>query len=381
VKLFIFFFPLVRLAFLAPIVDRQCAPVTMNRTEAVQEVAGKFFSYLPQHAVNELNITKDDHLFLDWVHMQHLDIEDNPIDSSLLVLADFNRLPTLFSPCPRTFVRNVLGMEPNCFRGCFPQSCEKIQRRGSHRLVCYESCQKNLGRSLSFLYLSHLAFAVLFIVITMLRVRMAVRGEIQTAKSTKSPEPYTFLQYQEKCHMYACYKYLSSGGSYVEDFLEVVLGFAVLVCFASVSPRMALVGFVVQLCEYRLLMYRTTWITCRPFPATSEGLGEWFTVLDGILFIATGMNALLLICVKSTDLDDMRPESKLIVVVLIVLSLVSVRVLLRVHLHERPFEIVDALDLNHEFVEKLEARRHRDELGKGEHSDSFDCVKIGVHGE
>merc|ERR1712190_421724 len=144
----------------------------------------------------------------------------------------------------------------------------------------------------------------------MIQVRRLADREIQ--KGSQSPKQgaseesdYSLLQYQEKCHDQARYEYASWGGSYVEDFLEVVLGFAVLVCFGIICPLLAVVGSVMQIVEYRLLAYRMTWVTCRPFPNGSSGIDEWSKMLEVIIYLAMVVNSLLVVATMRTSLDEM----------------------------------------------------------------------------
>mmetsp|Transcript_59985 Transcript_59985/g.165886 ORF Transcript_59985/g.165886 Transcript_59985/m.165886 type:complete len:140 (+) Transcript_59985:821-1240(+) len=116
---------------------------------------------------------------------------------------------------------------------------------------------------------------------------------------------------------------------------------------------MAIFGFVFQICEYRLLVCRMTWITCRPFPSGSAGLTEWLTILEVVLYLATLLSSLLLLCVLRTGLDRRGPMDKLSAVIVITLGLVTLRVLLRVALTEKPKDLEDADDQNHDFVEAL----------------------------
>jgi len=377
VKLFIFFTPLLRLAFLSPIAARHCVHHTTNATAAAQHVAKTFYAAdgLP-HNLKDFNIAEDSEDFLSWVDTMRIDASKNPIDYFLMMVSDLDSVASgnvsSAVSSATSYATTDAPKDEMCFRGCYPKICE-ISNRNSHtELQCYTSCAAALERSLNMLYLTHAVCTIVFILVPMLQVRWAARREIEEGEG----QVYSLIQYQEKCHMQASYEYESWGGSYVEDFVEVILSFSVICCFSIVSPSMLIIGFIAQVFEYRLLVYRMTWITCRPFPSRAEGLSEWFLILDVVLYIAICMNSLLLICVLRTDLDHLGAMEKLIVVVIITLTLIAIKVLLRISLHEQPREIQEAIDQNNEFIEALDQLRSKPETF--DHQRSHDHVKIGV---
>mmetsp|Transcript_100750 Transcript_100750/g.282359 ORF Transcript_100750/g.282359 Transcript_100750/m.282359 type:complete len:105 (-) Transcript_100750:210-524(-) len=103
-----------------------------------------------------------------------------------------------------------------------------------------------------------------------------------------------------------------------------------------------------------------TWITCRPFPLASTGIGEWITILDVINYSGVCMAPILLMCVLSTPLEVLQSPIQLTWVVGIILSLFAIKVFLSVALHERPIAIVDAIDQNHDFQDAYGVMRNRD---------------------
>lgn len=310
--------------------------------------------------------------------MLRIQASRNPIDYLLMTISEVNAVAHTNVSAVVSTVMPASGDDEVCFRGCVPRTCEVVGEGVSRHLQCYTYCAAHLEHSLNMLYVTHMMCTIVFIVVPMLQVRWAARREI-AERGLNDNKPYSLLQYQEKCHMLASYAYESWGGSYVEDFVEVILSFAVVVCFSIVSPTMLIIGFIAQIFEYRLLVYRMMWITCRPFPAGSEGLDEWFIVLDVILYVAICMNSLLLLCVLRTDLDTVGAMEKLVVVVIVILTLTVVKVVLRVNMHEKPRELVEATDHNCEFVETLRLLR-----SKGQtlvRAPPHDHVRIGVRGE
>jgi len=299
--------------------------------------------------------------------------ESNFVDYTLLFLSGIN-LPDSASEAGGTA----------CFRGCYPKQCERVTTDDGERLRCKDSCFMMLERSLNMLYITHSLCSIAFVIFPMVQLRWAAQAEIAAAEHDEDGEvvtDYTLLQYQEKCHQLASYEYQSWGGSYVEDFLEVVLGFGVLVCFSIVSPWMAIIGFFAQLVEYRLLAFRMLWVTCRPFPAGSEGIGEWFSVLNVIIYLAIGMASLLLVVVLRTGLDSWMPMKKLLFVLGVMLSFIALKVVMRVVCHEQPAEVIDATDVNHEFEEALRLKRTQVvSKPEGVQGPFVSSVQLGING-
>lgn len=142
----------------------------------------------------------------------------------------------------------------------------------------------------------------------------------------------------------------------------MILGFAVLMCFSAISPSMAITGFVVLTFEYRCLVFRMTWITCRPFPHASDGLGEVVIILEVIVLLAIVVTAVLAICVVRTNLDYLSPWDELAAICASGACLIFAKVILKVALQEKPRDLVDAADQNDEFMEKLQLLRSSREM-------------------
>eukprot|EP00429_Kryptoperidinium_foliaceum_P132587 CAMPEP_0176277604 /NCGR_PEP_ID=MMETSP0121_2-20121125/48365_1 /TAXON_ID=160619 /ORGANISM="Kryptoperidinium foliaceum, Strain CCMP 1326" /LENGTH=402 /DNA_ID=CAMNT_0017617913 /DNA_START=30 /DNA_END=1238 /DNA_ORIENTATION=- len=336
VKLFVFLFPLLRLAFLYPIVEKVCTN-DADVTVAAARVASKYY-HAEANNLAELNISSHSPVFTEWVGLMRM--------QSVEILADQIAHFKFSSP----------QHQEVCFRGCHPKSCEVIDGQ----MWCTTHCEYNLRNYLRTLYLSHTLLTVAKIVFRILQVRLAAREELEIQKKKASGRFYSFyslLQYQEKCHIIAPYAYQSPGGSAIEDVLEVILGFAVLICFSAVCPLMAITGFVVLTFEYRCLVYRMTWITCRPFPHVSHGLHEVVIILEVIVFVAIAVNAMLVICVVRTALDNLSPWNELAVISASGACLVFAKVILKVALQEKPQDLVDAADQNDDFQEKLQPLR------------------------
>jgi len=76
----------------------------------------------------------------------------------------------------------------------------------------------------------------------------------------------------------------------VEDFLEVVINFALLSMFSVLVPMIAILAVPVNIMVFRLMAFRMTRITCRPEPHGAEGIGFWESGVRGISQVAVVVN-------------------------------------------------------------------------------------------
>jgi len=302
------------------------------------------------------NFTQSSPIFMDWVQRQVIH-RRRPMGILVNLLGEMGIGEPLRDP-------------GECIRGCYPTSCEVVHMHlfAEHHhveLACRTTCYDDLRRSLLSLFATQTAFNLLFVIVPMVLVWYETRKEIAVAEkssdsSSRDPrEAYSLLQYQEKCYAHAKYEYGSWGGSYVEDFLGVVLSLAVLVNFAMLCPELAAVGIIAEVLTYRILAYRMVWVTCRPYPAGSEGIGEWATVLEAIIYIAILINSLLIIDLMRTSLDEFSATSKIVFALSWCLGLGLVKIYMKVSMSDPPRTVQQAMDYNHEFVQTLHTSRGR----------------------
>lgn len=205
-------------------------------------------------------------------------------------LIDDNRFPGVYSNhIIEQF--SYIGEGGFCIEGCHPIRC--VHDR------CVTNCNEELSTGLQTFFLTHVLCTTIFLLIPIFLVASSVKKEVQKSQAEKtyssesedSTGPVTsFLQVQGKQHEYAPYEYLSWGGSYVEDFLELAIAYALVICFGIATPIITLWAFLGSLVEYRLLAYRMTNVTCRPHPVPTTGIGAWSTIFKAISFLAVGIN-------------------------------------------------------------------------------------------
>mmetsp|Transcript_40481 Transcript_40481/g.114935 ORF Transcript_40481/g.114935 Transcript_40481/m.114935 type:complete len:522 (+) Transcript_40481:3-1568(+) len=380
VKLWLYLFPLIKIAFLQPLLNRVCAAtedeaveLIFNNTENCGGIPDVFVEY-PE-------------LFHKWA-IDLLSIRQGGVAD--LFLEFLAGLRIVSSSKDRT-----------CMKGCYPTQCELDELRVGDKVVktsvvCLTSCFLTLQQTLDYIFVSHTIFMLVFLIIPIVTIRISVWKEIYKCdhegeepsiltwltqclscrEKSGSYEKYSLLQYQEKCHQEAPYEYESWGGSYVEDFLEVILCFAVLACFGIVCPWLTVFGLCAACGEYRLLAWRMTWVTARPFPQGSQGIGDWLQVIEFIIYVAIVMNSLLIVCSMQTYLDVWDARSKALFVFGWFMCLSMVKMLMKIVLARPPAFALRAADKNNEFTKKVYQKLASQKMGYTETGTSEEKKRI-----
>eukprot|EP00929_Paragymnodinium_shiwhaense_P013366 TRINITY_DN121227_c0_g1_i1.p1 TRINITY_DN121227_c0_g1~~TRINITY_DN121227_c0_g1_i1.p1 ORF type:complete len:805 (+),score=221.32 TRINITY_DN121227_c0_g1_i1:108-2522(+) len=194
-----------------------------------------------------------------------------------------------------------------CLYGCYPETCEIVGT--DNVLTCKTNCYDEFQTSLQTFFVVQVALTFVFAVTPIIIVRLLIWREQGKVESGK---PYTLLQVEAKREEVAPYIYKSWGGSYEEDWNDMSVAFAVLVCFSPpVLPVMSFVGFICFAVIYRLLAFRTSLITSRPYPTAMNGIGLWQRVIDTTVLVAVVTNCALVafVCVP---FRDWPPESQVL---------------------------------------------------------------------
>lgn len=177
-----------------------------------------------------------------------------------------------------------------CMYGCYPEKCSTVGAEDA--LFCRTNCYEEFQTSLTSFFVVQCVLTFVFAVTPIIIVRFLIKMEQKKVEITgNSDKPYTLLQVEAKREEVAPYIYKSWGGSYEEDFMDMAVAFAVLVCFSpAVLPLMSFVGFVCFAVIYRVLAFRTSLITSRPFPTAIAGIGAWQNVFDTTILAAVVIN-------------------------------------------------------------------------------------------
>ncbi|CAE8629312.1 unnamed protein product, partial [Polarella glacialis] len=182
-----------------------------------------------------------------------------------------------------------------CVMGCFPAMPEL--ETDTDRTNCW----LELRDTLSTFYVTGAAMQILFLLIPALLTIITMSLEVRNAKARAAPgeeaKPYSLLQFQAKCLALSPYQYQSWGGSRVEDFLENIIGFALLTSFALVNPLMSLLALVFNCVTYRCYAFRMSHVTCRPMPHGAEGIGYFNSEMNIVAAIAVLVNVCLVVVI------------------------------------------------------------------------------------
>lgn len=242
---------------------------------------------------------------------------------------------------------SLLPEDRVCLGGCKPIMC-RTDFAGHVR--CKTKCFYTLGESLDLIYITHTGCSVVFLMIAIAYARFKVKLEMSSAVAEH--KEYSYLQFQAKCHEVTPYEYLSWGGSYVEDFLEVVLGFALLCCFGMLRPRVVLVVFLLQVVEYRLLAYRMTHVTARPYPTGSQGIDMWMRIISCICIMAVLVNSALAVFMLPA-FTNWEQNSKLIMFLSYSLIILGIRCFVQSVSRKRPTDVSRIEDYNFEVMTQV----------------------------
>mmetsp|Transcript_53513 Transcript_53513/g.150319 ORF Transcript_53513/g.150319 Transcript_53513/m.150319 type:complete len:907 (-) Transcript_53513:133-2853(-) len=253
-----------------------------------------------------------------------------------------------------------------CIKGCVPSACFLRDRyfHNSDVPVCVTDCLLELEHRLSVFFLTHCCLSVVFLAIPMIGTWWEVRKELQAVNqrlasseenedggesASQKQAQYSLMQFQAKCPEYA---YGSWGGSFTEDFLELVIGFALFTCFGIVLPVMGVMLLVALYVEYRMLAFRMTAVTCRPRPEGAEGIGTWQGILEKISLIAITTNSMIAVFVNEPMCEWSQYWQLLAFVVLEHLGL-ALHVVLMSTIPKMPPDILRCQDFNSFFQTQM----------------------------
>lgn len=240
---------------------------------------------------------------------------------------------------------------------------------------CADTCWDNLKEQLAIFYVLQLVTSLVMLAIPIVLTKVTVTMEIAkvigspstcgalirsllgqkltgSADSDSNSADYSLLQFQAKCSIVAPYEYNSWGGSFVEDFLDLTIGYSLLACFNQVLPRMAIIGLVAHMLQYRILAYRMTNVTCRPLPAGAEGIGIWQSILDTIATLAVTCNVALATFLQEPIKHWSMPH-QLLFFILAEKTLFSLRGIVGAVWTDEPDDVVRIEDFNNTVTNEL----------------------------
>jgi hypothetical protein len=269
---------------------------------------------------------------------------------------------------------NGVNGTQSCVYGCYPARCNFVGV--DHQLECQTNCVVDFQAALQQFFAFQLVFQILFIVIPMFIIRWEIKQQIEKAKAAASqgdgPSTVTLTEVQDHREACAAYEYKSWGGSYIEDFLEMVAAYATLICFGVLSPVMSFVGIICFVAIYRFYAFRFLHVTGRPFPAPCNGIGEWQHIFGYTSKAAVVINAGLVVFVflPSRDWDPQLQFGLFLALENGILILT--RIVTNITIKDEPHDVKLSKDVNAHFASR-EAKVMKF-VGEADHRHPCDSV-------
>lgn len=248
-------------------------------------------------------------------------------------------------------VKQYYTYEPHpgrtCIAGCFPED-PRIANAWTYT-DCFYTTKDNL---MTFFWIN-LATELVFLAIPVILARYEIHKELSKASGKQS---YTWLQMQAKLQQVAPYEFASWGGSFVEDFNEAAIGYAIVVCFGMLTPVLCFFAFLASILTLRLRAYRMTHVTGRPFPLASTGIGNWEDLFNIINIGGIVCSSLLVINIAPVMHWDWA--HKLMMLIGLQYGLFFVRSAVDVLIPETPPDVIRIDDYNDRLKATLTESAH-----------------------
>lgn len=242
--------------------------------------------------------------------------------------------------------RYVAGSQ-TCIYGCFPETCQ-IE---NGKPVCVTNCVSLLESALlmNFVTVNFITIGLMLAPIFIIRAKIFMEKR-KMAEAIGSDSLYTWLQLQAKQLEVTPYEYYSWGGSVMEDFLEYVVAFSLVVCFGMMLPLIAIVAFLSTMVYARLGAFRFANVTSRPFPDVKDGIGVWQKIITTVCTIACIINAGLVTFVMP-PIRDWPRTNRLLAFLALQHLLLFVQTFVGFVLPDEPEDVRLINDINGEFSE------------------------------
>ncbi|CAE7873293.1 Ano10 [Symbiodinium necroappetens] len=147
----------------------------------------------------------------------------------------------------------------------------------------------NLNTFFIFAIITEIALLILPIILSYLEIakEYAKMQKDSDSEDGQDVKPYSFLQWEAKKFPY---EFGSWGGDKVNDFLDMAINYSVVACWGVIYPPMAAIAAIALFILLRLRIYRSLYVTRRPLPRASAGLGIWRTIFQCINVTAVACN-------------------------------------------------------------------------------------------
>eukprot|EP00931_Biecheleriopsis_adriatica_P044194 TRINITY_DN25256_c0_g1_i1.p1 TRINITY_DN25256_c0_g1~~TRINITY_DN25256_c0_g1_i1.p1 ORF type:complete len:841 (-),score=119.15 TRINITY_DN25256_c0_g1_i1:51-2315(-) len=318
VRLFLALYPFLSLCFLKRYLSRICSPTLAEAARLVYSQKGPFGHWPP--GIKTPSYSEQ--------------IIDGVVTYPASADSDFSFL------APHSWV-NSAGQY--CISGCFPAECVD-DGTGVH---CTSNCQVALERSLLLFFVSHTVATVIFTLIPMVLASISIKQE--HSKVSQTGQRYTLLQVQAKS---PAYEFQSWGGSKVDDFMELAIGFAIFASFCAIIPVMAFPALISSIIEYRLIAWRMVAITRRPSPLPAAGIGVWREVFRTLCIFVIIINVGTVVMVLY-PIRDWPADKALIAFVSLEHVMLFVKVLVEQGVSNMPKDVGNVHEFNNQVLATL----------------------------
>lgn len=182
--------------------------------------------------------------------------------------------------------------------------------------------------------------------------------KVTESDSESTGVTYSILEWEAKKFPYT---YDSWGGDRVNDFLDIAVSYSVVACWGTILPTIASIACVVLFVCMHLRIYRMLYVTRRPLPHASAGLGIWKSIFLCINVAAVTCNvALAAIFFYPMRLRKLREQLILFIVAEHALLLLQAAVSL--FIQEHPSDVTDIKYFNRHILAILARRRDQAHL-------------------
>eukprot|EP00930_Biecheleria_cincta_P001051 TRINITY_DN102214_c0_g1_i1.p1 TRINITY_DN102214_c0_g1~~TRINITY_DN102214_c0_g1_i1.p1 ORF type:complete len:750 (+),score=88.43 TRINITY_DN102214_c0_g1_i1:105-2354(+) len=144
-----------------------------------------------------------------------------------------------------------------------------------------DGCIASLRQDLKTFFVTQLVSELALLCLSLLMTKWAIEREI--AGSSKKMKKYTYLEVQAKSA-----PYLTTDE--VGDFMNGMLNYGFVVMFGVVSPLICFLCFISNFPMKRLLAYKLSYASQRPFPRGADGIGSWEPIMDFLGFAGVIVN-------------------------------------------------------------------------------------------
>jgi len=174
-----------------------------------------------------------------------------------------------------------------CIGGCVPNDYTTAHLYSETN--CDADVISNLTTFFVFAIITEIALLILPIILSYLEIakEYAKMQKDSDSEDGQDVKPYSFLQWEAKKFPY---EFGSWGGDKVNDFLDMAINYSIVACWGVIYPPMAAIAAIALFILLRLRVYRSLYVTRRPLPRASAGLGIWRTIFQCINVTAVACN-------------------------------------------------------------------------------------------